>query len=113
MTAEEQHLNLDSLNELKQVMGDEFSLLVETFTSDSVMRLQSIEEAVQSGDPDLIRRAAHSFKGSSSNMGADALTSLCRQLEDLGRHGQTEGAQQLFEQISSEYATVKEALSSL
>lgn len=113
MNVEGEHLDLDALNELKQVMGDDFSLLVDTFTNDSVARIESISEAIASGEPDAIRRSAHSFKGSSGNMGAPRLTELCRLLEELGHNGQVEGSHELMEQIVEEYEQVKQALSQI
>ena len=108
-----QHLDLDALKELQEVMGEEFSLLVETFTTDSILRLQGIREAIDARDPDAIRRAAHSFKGSASNMAAPNLTKLCRSLEDLGHNGEIEGSEQLQLSIIEEYDQVKTALEAL
>ena len=108
-----QHLNVEALNELKEVMGDEFSLLIDTFTSDSIVRIETINAAVAELSADDIRRTAHSFKGSASNMGATHLADLCRRLEELGADGQTEGAQSLAEQIMAEYGQVKAALAAL
>ncbi|ARN75416.1 Hpt domain-containing protein [Oceanicoccus sagamiensis] len=108
-----QHLDLDALKELQAVMGDEFSLLVETFTTDSILRIDGIREAISAQDAEAIRRAAHSFKGSASNMAAPNLTNLCRSLEDLGHNGSTEGAEQLQQSIIDEYEQVKSALETL
>ena len=113
MSDANQHLDLDALKELQEVMGDEFALLVETFTTDSILRIEGIKEAVASQDAEAIRRAAHSFKGSASNMAAPALTKLCRSLEDLGFNGSTEGGEQLQQSIIAEYAQVKTALEAL
>ena len=107
------HLDLDAINELKQVMGDEYSLLIDTFANDSIIRLEAISEAIQSQDSDSIRRAAHSFKGSASNMGALLLAKLCRNLEELGYSGQVDGAQTLFEQITEECSVVNRELKNL
>lgn len=108
-----QHLDTTALSELKQIMGDEFSTLVTTFENDSVIRIQAIKDAVALGDPEEIRRAAHSFKGSASNMGATHLTELCRSLEERGHNGTTEGCDMLTEQIMAEYKQVEAALASL
>jgi HPt (histidine-containing phosphotransfer) domain-containing protein len=113
MSGANQHLDLDALKELQAVMGEEFSLLIETFTSDSILRIEGIKEAVAAQDAEAIRRAAHSFKGSASNMAAPNLTSLCRSLEDLGYNGSTEGSEQLEQGIIEEYQQVKMALEAL
>jgi HPt (histidine-containing phosphotransfer) domain-containing protein len=113
MTDTHPHLNMDALVELKQVMGEEFALLISTFESDSAVRIESIREAVVAEDPDAIRRAAHSFKGSASNMGAIALTEHCRRLEEKGRNGELKGCAELLEQIIAEYRQVQVALGDL
>lgn len=108
-----EHLDLAALQELKAVMGDEFSLLVETFENDSVLRIDAMTVAVNSGEPEAIRRAAHNFKGSASNMAAPALAELCRAMEELGRNGRSDGSEQLLQQVIQEFAKVKQALGSL
>ena len=108
-----QHLDLGALKELQAVMGDEFSLLIDTFTRDSILRIEAIREAVSASDAEAIRRAAHSFKGSAGNMAAPLLTDLCGSLEELGHSGETAGSEQLQQNIIEEYAFVKSALESL
>ena len=107
------HLDLETLKELREVMGGEFPQLIDTFVKDSAMRLQVIADAVDSAEPEAIRRAAHSFKGSAGNMGATRLTQLCRSLEELGHNGEVAGASQLHEAICAEYAVVEAALRQL
>lgn len=113
MPTPDQHLDTAALSELKQIMGDEFSTLVTTFVNDSVIRIQAIKEAVASADTEEIRRAAHSFKGSASNMGATRLTELCRGLEERGHNGVTDGCDELMEQVIAEYNQVEAALNNL
>ena len=108
-----EHIDLDALKELQAVMGDEFSLLIETFTSDSVLRIEGIRAAVATADPESIRRAAHSFKGSAGNMGAVRLTELCRTMEEEGHQGSTAGCENLLNEIEAEYAQVQSVLTSL
>ena len=67
------------------VMEDECALLLDTFLTDSDERLRLLREAEAQDDASAMRMAAHSFKGSCSNIGAVLLASLCKQLEDLAR----------------------------
>ena len=108
-----QHVDEIALSELKKIMGDEFSTLVETFETDSALRIESITEAVRGGEPEDIRRAAHSFKGSAGNMGATTLTDLCRMMEERGHQGTADGCAELLAQIVEEYACVRVALHAL
>lgn len=102
-----QHVDVDALEELKEVMEDEFDVLITTYLEDSVVRLDSLKMALGSGDPEALRKEAHSFKGSSGNIGAPILAELCRQLEDIGKEGSVEGADSLITQIASEYGEVR------
>jgi HPt (histidine-containing phosphotransfer) domain-containing protein len=94
-------------------MGEDFALLVQTFAKDSGQRIEAIQEAVTADDADALRRAAHSFKGSSGNMGAPELAELCRTLEELGRNGTTEGGPALVAALIDEYAQVQRELNQL
>lgn len=105
-----EHLDLDTLNTLKQVMEDDFSLLVDTFIQDSSDRITSLRQLIQGTDADLIRRAAHSFKGSSSNVGALQLSSLCAAMEKKALAGNFDGLSADLSQIENEFAKVEGAL---
>lgn len=72
-------LDLIALQELQMIMEDEFALLLTTFVRDASARIQELEAA--RSDWTALRRAAHSFKGSSSNIGALALSEYCLNLE--------------------------------
>lgn len=108
-----QHLNPEVIQELRQVMGSEFAGLLQTFIIDSGQRMAAISEALQSANADMLRRAAHSFKGSTGNMGAQHMAELCRQLEELARGGTTEGAAELFIELSAEFAAVQREVGAL
>ena len=110
MVATGQHLDLAIINELRGVMGDDFSMLVDTFVTDSTQRISSISEAVAAANPDNIRRAAHGFKGSASNMGAVHLTELCNQLEQLGHAGECTGSAVLAAEIATAFAAFEKEL---
>ena len=108
-----QHLDVAIIEELRGVMGDDFSLLVDTFVSDSVLRITGIHDAVTADTPESIRRAAHGFKGSASNMGAVHLAALCNELEQLGLAGGSAGAAALADDIAAAYASVEKELTAL
>jgi len=108
-----QHLDPVAVAELKGVMGSDFGLLVQTFFTDSVQRIEGIRAALSAADPEALRRAAHSFKGSSGNMGAPHLAELCRALEELGRDGGIDGGEQLLDELAEEYDAVRAELGAL
>ena len=99
------HLDSAVLTTLIDVMEDEYPVLLETFLADSEERTRMLTAA--QGDPDALRRAAHSFKGSCSNMGTPLLADLCRQLEDACRELRMEETAGLIAQVQREFAVVK------
>ncbi|ROS04677.1 HPt (histidine-containing phosphotransfer) domain-containing protein [Sinobacterium caligoides] len=107
------HLDLVMLAELKDVMEDDYPLLVETFINDSIIRIESLDKAVESGVAESLRVSAHSFKGSASNMGAIALSRLCKQLEDMGYEGDISEADPIIDQVKREYRSVVTCLSKI
>ena len=68
--------------------------------------------AADAGDADALRKAAHSMKSSSANVGAERLARLCTDLEVIGCSGKSDGAPPLLEDVEGEFARVVAALSS-
>lgn len=105
------HLDTAVLDELKEVMGEEYPQLLQTFIVDTANRIQHLDEAISSAQGDAIRRSAHSLKGSASNMGATQLCQYCRQLEQAGQQQEIEQSQRLLAAIRSEYQLLEQILS--
>ncbi|WP_339082295.1 Hpt domain-containing protein [Pseudomonas sp. TMP9] len=101
------HLDSSVLVTLQDVMEDEYPVLLDTFLVDSEERLLILHQAEQAADALALQLAAHSFKGSCSNMGALMLAGLCKQLEEAGRREELEQTPQLVEQIEREFAIVR------
>lgn len=105
-----QHLDDEALRELEVVMGDDFAKLLQTFATDSAARIVAIQQTAVAADSEALRRAAHSFKGSSGNMGARHLSELCRQIEEFARDGAVEPCMPLIAELSDEFALVQREL---
>jgi HPt (histidine-containing phosphotransfer) domain-containing protein len=103
------HLDYSVLTALQEVMEDEYPTLLDVFLKDSEQRIAQLRLAVGSRNPDFqeLSLNAHSFKGSSSNMGALQLSELCRQLEEQARQQQFAGLAELIGTIDSEYMTIR------
>lgn len=112
------HLDDNVLSTLRDVMEDEFPTLLEVFLKDSDERIDAFHQSLNPTDaaapaaPDLLALGlnAHSFKGSSSNMGAVHLADLCRQLEELARSPHPVATPDLLasiQAIESEYRLVR------
>jgi HPt (histidine-containing phosphotransfer) domain-containing protein len=97
---------------LEMVGGDTAFLaeMIDTYLADSPQLLADLGQAVDGGNAELLRRAAHSLKSNSAGFGAHALAALARQLEDLGKQGSTAGAAPLLAAAGAEYERVQAAL---
>jgi HPt (histidine-containing phosphotransfer) domain-containing protein len=83
------HIDNEQLAELKDVLEDEFGVLISTYLTDAKLRLQLIRAMVlHNQDYEAVRLAAHSLKGASANLGALLLAELCEKLEHDCKVGQ-------------------------
>jgi HPt (histidine-containing phosphotransfer) domain-containing protein len=98
------HLDRDVLSALQEVMEDEYPTLLDTFIADSEERLRVLRQAEDAAQ---LMNAAHSFKGSSSNMGAIRLAELCNELEQRARQKTLTGIEKLVGEIDGEFAIVR------
>ncbi len=105
-----EHIDQQALATLKDVMEDDFTLLVHTFLQDSESRLKILNDLVAIPEADSLRRTAHSFKGSCSNVGAPLLASYCAELEKKGLNQDFTNLQSHLDKISKEYEQVKNLL---
>ena len=97
---------------LDSVGGDREFLaeLIETYLDDSPRLLEAMHLALEVGNADEFRRAAHSLKSNSASLGAMPLSRLARRLEEMGKAGMLEGAATGVAEAEAEYARVKAAL---
>jgi HPt (histidine-containing phosphotransfer) domain-containing protein len=107
------HLDGDILGELKVIMGSDFAGLLDTFIQDSTQRVAAVEREFAARNAIGLRAAAHSFKGSSSNLGARQLAQLCRQIEELALAGDVDACEPLVPQLVAEFAEVRREVDAL
>ncbi len=74
-------LDPETLRSLREIMQEDFAALLEAYRSDAQLRLRQMRRALTLADRDALRQAAHSFKGSSLNVGALELSDACLQME--------------------------------
>lgn len=84
MSARLDPLVIDSLREL---LGKEFGLLVETYISDGQKRIDLLDKALTENDLLAVSNEAHALKGSNRNLGIQALVTLAEQIETQTRQG--------------------------
>jgi len=93
----------DLLDELKALMEDDFTSLLDRFLADSEMHCRQAQSAWEDGNLAEVRIYAHSMRGSSGNLGAVKLQGACADLEELARTGQGQ-------EVGAQLLVVKEEL---
>ena len=105
-------MDFSRLNEFKEFDDEEQSMtreVVGLFLADAPRRLDAIAQAIASGDPDELSRAAHALKGAAGNIGAIAIQAVCAELESDAKAGQPGPSSQVA-QLRDLLAATREAL---
>jgi signal transduction histidine kinase/DNA-binding response OmpR family regulator len=100
---------LESLRSELSPDGDRNLLgeILELFLEDTPSLLATIREAINTEDATMLKYAAHSLKGSASNLGIRKMYYLCFTLQELGTQGFFLKAAQAFEELEAEFSCVK------
>jgi histidine phosphotransfer protein HptB len=99
---------------LTELVGDDFiGELVETFFEEAPGLLAEMGQALEDGDAEAFRRAAHSLKSNGNSFGAMRMASLARELEYLGRDGRLDEAKPKLPELGAAYEEAAEALRGL
>ena len=102
---------LESLAQLEQEgAADLRNRVVEVYLSTSTKLAAELRKGATAEDPTRMATAAHTLKSSSAQVGAMKLSSLCKEIEALGRSGSVEGVAQLVDEVSRELESVHEGL---
>jgi CheY-like chemotaxis protein len=84
--------------------------IVETFLVEGPQLFAALHLAVERGDADGLRRAAHTLKSNAATFGAAALEELCRDLEAIGEAGAVAGATEVLARADAEHERVRSDL---
>lgn len=103
-------IDLDNLAMLKDLLGDKFDELVETFLQDSEQRFSAMKEGLANGDIVELRHQVHGLKGSCRNIGVNPLADLCQVLETQAEENALVDEQQQMAAIEQKLAAVSELL---
>ena len=106
-------LDRNTIDELREIMEENFTELVETFLQDLPIELAKVDEAVENREPEALYYTAHHLKSSSGSMGALQLAELLAQLETLGSDGSIIGSMPLMEQARTAAEQTRIALKML
>jgi HPt (histidine-containing phosphotransfer) domain-containing protein len=101
----------DALSETTGGDPEFLAELIDTFLTDGVDLLATLDAALAAGDAVALRRAAHSLKSNGATFGATALSALAQRLEELGKATELAGAGTLIAQARQEFGRVERSLS--
>ena len=103
-------LDAEVVSELQDIMGQDCQMVVESFQRDGEQRLAALDQAFAGDDAGTLRSQAHSFKGSSSNLGAIHVAGLCMELETLSSSGDLANAPALIHSLKQHFQQACAAL---
>ena len=98
---------------LLQRMGGDRELLeqlVELLRSDSPKLLSEIRAAIERGDAEAARHAAHTLKGSVGNFSATTAVAAARELENIAKHGDLSKAVEVADRLEEEIQQLQSML---
>ena len=102
--------------ELKERLDGDFELLKELITiflTDSEKLLNTIEEAINNGDPEKVGKGSHTIKGAVSNFSARSAFDAAYKLEQIGKSGDLSSAHNAFSSLKKEIRQTGEAMKEL
>lgn len=103
-------INPSQLQELRELLDEEFGSLLRSYLLDSQTRLNAIQTAFDHRDNSKGYEAVHSLKGASANLGAVHLAELCLKLQVECKAGRIRDAELLIQMIQEEQNRVSQYL---
>jgi HPt (histidine-containing phosphotransfer) domain-containing protein len=89
---------LESMADRRPFMKRMFTV----FISQEPKRIQSIKDALSSGDVETLRHLAHSLKGGAATIGVERVRECCLQLENACKTGDLDKAMALMDDLEEE-----------
>jgi HPt (histidine-containing phosphotransfer) domain-containing protein len=79
-------INMQIVQEARGLMNDRFPTMVKYFLEDTQMYLEEIAKAVKEKNVEMIISPAHTIKSSSKQLGAERVSGVAKDLEELCRN---------------------------
>jgi HPt (histidine-containing phosphotransfer) domain-containing protein len=94
-------LDGEVLVELREVMEDEFTGLVNRFLGDLPLQMDHLRHAVLLGSAAEVHQIAHELASSCGNLGAIRLAEWVRRIEQAGRQNVLDGVAEMLAETSA------------
>lgn len=89
---------------------DTFAELVNLFIEDTPARIAQMHDGLKNGSARDVEAAAHSLKGSASNLGARSLVASCARMMQHAKNNDLAPVPKLVQTVELDFAKVKQAL---
>ena len=86
MTEQQEIINITTLEEAQNLMGERFGTMVQYFLEDTQMYFQEIERGVKENNAELAVAPSHTIKSSAKQLGADRVSAIAELIEELCRN---------------------------
>ncbi len=107
-------IDLSVLDSLRQLVGakapEMLTKIINQYLEDAPGKVSAIAEALKSQDIEALRKASHSLRSSSANLGAISLADYCKNLENIARAGEMPENPETITELETEYEKAKIAL---
>lgn len=106
---------IDMPEALNRAMGDVdfLKMMLEELHRTLPEYTARIQQAMQSNDSESLGSDAHQFKGAAANLGAKAIAEAALRLEQIGKSGSMEGAEEAFGWLVQTIATFDQHLKAI
>ncbi len=107
-------VDMEALEEFMVSLGEDgeevMVELVQMFLDSIPQTLSELQQKIEQNQPAELQRIAHSFKSNAGQLAAYILSDLCQEMEDIGKSGQLDDAENKLAQIKTECSHVETAL---
>jgi PAS domain S-box-containing protein len=104
-------LEADALERLRATLGEDGTRqLVDSFVAEAPKLISALRSALDHGDAEGLRRAAHTLKSNAATFGATALSETSAALERIGANHALDGAAELIARAEREYEQTRSTL---
>lgn len=111
------HIDPEAIENLRALTPDDpdsfLRDIIGIFLDDTPARIADLRKSLASGDRPEFTRAAHSIKGSSSNLGASRLRAISAELEQRGKSEHIAALAPLVDDLENAFASARQALEKL
>ena len=106
-------LNLDTAKKATMNNKEFLKSILKDFCQNISLKLESMEKAVSKSDKASIKNMAHSLKGSSSSLGAEAISEISLKIEMMGNNEDIDQIDSLVKQLEQEFFRFKDQMESI